>query len=535
MKDYPKSERLMGLILEDKAKTNKGKVFVRYKDQEFTYDQINEKANRVGNGFLKLGIKKGDKVGIMLPNCLEYLDIWFGLSKIGAVEVPVNTAFKGHQLQHVINSSDVSMLVVDRQFLDRVAFVQDELKSLERLIVFHTEGEKENIPDLRFEQVPFGVLYEGSPSPPGVEVRHTDLMAIMHTSGTTGPSKGVMLCHCHEYNLGWNMAVNARMTPEDVYYNYFPYFHNTAQAIITIATILADASLILRERFSVSAFWEEVRKYNCTVSILMGPMLDMFLKQPEKPDDLDTPLRVAYTLGGKKESYEAFERRFNVVLFEVYGGTEANVVTYNNYDRRKLGSCGTVWPDFEVKIFDEDDNELPPGTTGEIVTRPKDSYIMFLGYYKMEEKTLETYRNLWYHTGDAGYFDEEGYLYFVDRQKDVIRRRMEFISSTDVEDAINSHPSVLESAAVGVPSPEFKGEQEVKVVVVLKEGMKLSPEELISFCEPRMAYFTIPRYVEFKEALPKTPTEKVEKHKLKDEGVTQSTWDREKAGYKIKR
>jgi crotonobetaine/carnitine-CoA ligase len=264
-------------------------------------------------------------------------------------------------------------------------------------------------------------------------------------------------------------------------------------------------------------------------------MLDMFLKQPEKPDDSDNPLRVAYTLGGTKETYETFEKRFNMVLLEVYGGTEPNVVSYNSYDKRKLGSCGTVLPDFDVKIFDEDDNELPQGKIGEIVTRYNEPFIMFLGYYNMKEKTLEAFRNLWYHTGDAGYFDEEGYLYFVDRQKDVIRRRMEFISSTDVEEVINSHPSVLESAAIGVPSPEFKNEQEVKVIVVLNKGMQLSPEELISFCEPRMAYFTIPRYLEFKEALPKTPTEKVEKHKLKAEGVTQSTWDREKAGYKLKR
>lgn len=535
MKDYPKDERVLGWILEDKAKTNKGKVFVRYRDHELTYAQVNAKANQVGNGFAKLGIKKGDKVGIMLPNCPEYLYLWFGLGKIGAVEVPVNTAFKGHQLHHVLHSSDVSILVVDQQFLDRVEFLPEELKKLKRLIVFSSAGEKNESAKLKYAQLPFEVLYEGSPSPPGVEVKHSDLIAIIHTSGTTGPSKGVMLSHCQQHNLGWNMAVHARMTSEDNYYNFFPFFHNTAQAIITVATMLADASMGIRERFSASAFWEEVRKYQYTVATLMGAMLVFFLQQPETPDDADHSLRVAYTLGGTKEIYEAFEKRFKIDLFQVYGGTEHNVVSYNTYGKKKHGSCGMVLPDFEVKIFDEEDNELPSGQKGEIVVRPKDPFVTFLGYYNMLEKTLESWRNLWYHTGDTGYFDEEGYLYFLDRQKDVIRRRMEFISSTDVERIINSHPAILESAAIGVPSFSFKGDEEVKAVVVLKEGMQLSPEELISYCEPRLAYFAIPRYVEFQKALPKTPTEKVQKHKLKEEGITPLTWDREKAGYKLKR
>ena len=535
MKEYRKSERVLGFILEDKAKTNKGKGFVRYKDQELTYDQINERANRVGNSFLELGIEKGDKVGIMLPNCLEFLDVWFGLSKIGAVEVPMNTAFKGHQLQHVINSSDVSMFVVDQQFLDRVGFVQDELKGLERLIVFPSEGERKNTPELRFEQIPFGVLYEGSPSPPGVEVKHSDLMAIMHTSGTTGPSKGVMLCHSHQYLLGLTTARGLRMGSEDIFYNYYPYFHNTAQAHNTYGTLIADASLIMRERFSVGAYWNDIRQHNCTVTYTIGIILDMLLKQPERPDDADNPLRTSFTIGGPKETYEAFEKRFGAILIEGYGSTEANVPIINPYDQRKLGSCGIILPEWEVKIFDEDDNELPPGKVGEIVVRPKESYILFLGYYKMEKTTVEAFRNLWYHSGDAGYFDEEGYLYFMDRVNDVIRRRGEFISSYDVETVVNAHTSVLESAAIGVPSPEFKGEHEVKVVVVLKEGIQLSPEELISFCEERMAYFSVPRYVEFKVSIPKTPTEKVEKHRLKAEGITSTTWDREKAGYKLRR
>ena len=536
MREYKKSDRVLGLVLEDKASTNGDKILFRYKDQAFTYAEVHERSNRVGNAFWGLGVRKGGKVGIMLPNCAEYLDVWFGLAKIGGVEVPINTAFKGDQLLHVLNSSDVSILVVDRQFLDRIEFIKNEITTVEKLIIHSPEPFDPNtLPSSKLPQIPFEVLYQGSPSFPGVQVRPMDLMAIMHTSGTTGSSKGVMLCHGHELLLGWNTALNLRLSPQDVYYHFYPFFHNTAQAIITIPSILADASFVLKDRFSLSAFWEDIRNYGCTVTHLMGALHVLLLKQPEKPEDGRHPLRVAQTIGGSAEVDRAFEERFHMTLLEVYGGTEQNVVTYNTFEQRKPGSCGKVWPGFEVKVFDEEDRELPPGEIGEIVTRTTESYTMCLGYYRNEKATLDAIRNFWYHTGDAGYFDEEGYLYFVDRVKDAIRRKSEFISSYDVETVVNSHPAILESAAVGIPVAGLKGEQEVKVVVVLKDGAQITPEELIQHCEQRLAYFALPRFIEFRDTLPKTTTEKVEKHKLKAEGVTPSTWDREKAGYKLRK
>jgi crotonobetaine/carnitine-CoA ligase len=218
---------------------------------------------------------------------------------------------------------------------------------------------------------------------------------------------------------------------------------------------------------------------------------------------------------------------------EGYGLTELAIITYNPYDKPKIGSCGKETKNFDVRIVDGDDFPVPPRTVGEIVARGRVPWATSLGYYNMPEKTIELIRNHFYHTGDAGYLDEDGYLYFVDRIKDYIRRRAENISSFEVERSVNAHPKVSESAAIGVKSEQ--AEDEVKIVVVLKEGEKLSPEELLAFCEERMPYFAVPRYVEFVEKLPKTPTDRVQKNLLREMGLTSNTWDREKAGYKIKK
>jgi len=320
-----------------------------------------------------------------------------------------------------------------------------------------------------------------------------------------------------------------RATSSDICHCWYPLFH-MGGLLNALGFLIVGGTVAIIERFSASRYWDEIRKYNATVSGSFVSVLEILYKQPRKEDDADNPLRVIIT-GGVGAIADEFEKRFNVVLVDDYGLTEFDPITYSDYDDRMRRSMGKGVKDTEVKIVDEYDRELPPNEVGEIIARPLKPYIMMLEYYKAPEKTAEVWRNLWFHTGDYGYKDKDGYIYFVDRKKDRIRRRGENVSSYELETTILSHPAIVECAAVGVPSE--LGEDEIKVVIKLEEGTKLSPEELIGFCEKRMAYFMIPRYVEFVEDFPRSTLQKIKKGELKT--ITENTWDREKAGYKLKR
>ncbi|MEE4351342.1 MAG: AMP-binding protein, partial [Desulfatiglans sp.] len=259
-----------------------------------------------------------------------------------------------------------------------------------------------------------------------------------------------------------------------------------------------------------------------------------FIYNQEKSQaEMDNTVRACMAAPMPANIFKDFEGRFQLKVIEGYGLTETGMITYNPWEETVIGSCGKATPNYEVKIFDNDDNEVPPNTLGEIVVRSKTPYTMCLGYYKMPEKTVEVFRNFYFHTGDAGIMDEKGYLYFRDRVKDYIRRRGENISSFEVERVFLGHPDVAECAAISVKS-EYS-EDEVMVVVVPKEGKKIAYEELLDWCVPRMPYFAVPRYVLVEDQLPKTPNEKVRKNILREAGVTDKTWDREKAGYKVSR
>ena len=298
--------------------------------------------------------------------------------------------------------------------------------------------------------------------------------------------------------------------------------------------VVADCQIVLSDRFSASTFWDEIRQYGATQFNYLGAVMTILSKQPPRENDADNPVRICIGAACPPDVMKEMEERFGLICLEGYGLTEAGIFTHWTVDDRRPGSCGKIVEEFyEAKLVDDEDNEVTVGQTGEIIVRPKAPFIMMSEYYKMPEKTLESYRNLWFHTGDWARKDEEGYFYFVDRKKDALRRRGENISSFEVEKVINSNPKVLESAVFAVPSE--LGEDEVKANVVLKPGETLPPEELIKYCSDRMAYFAVPRYLEFVADLPKTPTARVEKYRLREAGITENTWDREKAGIKVNR
>ena len=521
-------DRTLGEILESKAKKNGAKPLVYFKGRVASYQQVNERANRVANWFLSAGFKKGDKVAILLQNCLEWLYVWFGLAKIGVVSVPLNTHHKGSLLQYLVNHSDARLMVISKDLVDRIRHIRSNLTALTTLVVYPNNN---GCSDLHLETIAFPELLQGSPASPGSDVKYNDDLMILYTTDSTGPSQGVVSPHNQYVWCGETRAGLVKMTPDDVFYCVSPLYHIVPLGDMLMTSIMGDASIVITDRFSAGRFWWDVRRYNATLSIGFGAMMTRLYMQPPQDNDGDNSLRLLLVPGALVSIHEAFERRFNVAVADGYGMTEVDPVIACTAQERKVGSPGKAPEDLEVKIFDDCDNELRPGEIGEIVCRPNKAHITMTEYYKMPDKTAERWRNSWFHTDDYGYRDEEGYFYFVEAKNSGIKWRGENVSPFELEGIINSHPDVLESAATGVPS-ELGGD-DVKVVIRLKEGKTITPEQLMEFCEQRMAFFMLPRYIEFVDRFPRTETGTILKRELRT--TTLKTWDREKAGYKIKR
>jgi carnitine-CoA ligase len=518
---------VLGEVLRKRALTHHRETFLRFRDGDLSFGEVEILSNRAAQGFAAIGVDPGDHVALVLDNCPELVTAVFGLAKLGAVAVPVNTAYEGSLLAHVLATSDAVTVVADEAYVDRLAPIIDHLRKVRQVVVktdhsLPPSGLGRSGPPT----VPFGRLLEHGDEPPQVEVSFSDLQAIMYTSGTTGPAKGVMVPHALAltcaldsltYLDGWGKR----------YYCPLPQFHAAGLWDGTMAALLSGSAIAITERFSASRFWEDVREFDANVALGVISMIPILLNQPPRPDDRDHSLETFYM--GKSALDERFHARFGVHTVETYTSTEAGIPIASPYGQWRTGSCGQENSErFEVAVVDEHDREVGPGEGGELVVRPRQPYVITTGYYGYWEHTARVFRNQWFHTGDRLSRDEDGYFTFLDRMKDAIRRRGENISAFDLEQEINLHPHVLESAAIGVPS-ELE-EEEVKVVVVLQPGKELGPAELIRYCEERLPAFMVPRYVEFADELPRTANGKLAKHELRaqgDRGLTSRTWDRE--------
>src|SRR5215831_4316785 len=518
-----------GKILEDKAAMNAGKVAVLTEHEQITYEQLNERVNRVGNALAALGVTKNDKVCVMLPNIPEFLYAWWGNAKLGGVTVPLNTALKGEGLAYIINHCDAETMILSHHYLSALEEIRGSLGQLKRIIVLGLEGQR--APNLPTGAIDFDELLTAPAASPMQEVWSDDIDSIMYTSATTGLPQGVIDRHSRCYG-GFVLPIMTGYTEQDVVYNTLPLFHIGGQNMVWMA-LVSDTTVALAERFSASRFWQDVRAYSATFTLFLGAMIPILHKQPPRPDDHANPLRVTLSAATPRTIWEEFERRFDVKIVELYSQTEGGFLL--NADAKTAGKVGAMnkpSAGFEMRMVDEQDRELPPGVVGELIYRPGGGAAL-TEYYKNPEATAEKTRGGWIRSGDLAYQDDDGYFFFVDRKNDFMRRRGENISSFEVEKIINSHPQVLESAAYAIPSE--LGEDEVMVAVVLPPGAELHPLELIQYCEAHMAYFMVPRYVRVVDAFPKTGTERTMKYQLKSQGVTLDTWDREKAGYTLKR
>ena len=523
-------------VIEYQVKHRPEKPWVVSGDQVFSYRDVDSLSGRLAHGLSRIGVGPECPVLSMSKNRVEQVIIWCALSKCNALMVPVNTHYRGSIFSYLINDSRADTILIEPEFLQQIADVSDELLSLKQIILIEESSDCpqevwEQISD-RYQIFRYADILDDdqfSGEVPG----YRDLMGIFYTSGTTGRSKGVTMTQAHafEYARGVTQMLELRKT--DVYCSPLPLFHIAGLLATIYAAGIVGASTIIVGPFSAERFWLDVNKYNVTTTFLLGAMANFIFKQRASETDPDNSLERMLMVPLMPE-VEKFKKRFDCKVSTTWGGTEMNCPTQSGFELVDNKTCGRVMEDrYEVRIVDKFDREVPNGTPGEALVRTKVPWIVTNGYWQHPEWTVDLLRNQWIHTGDMLLKDERGNLYFIDRTKDAIRRRGENISSIEVENEINAHYQVFECAVVPIPSADT--EQEVMAVVVNQPKVGPDPEALIQFLEPRLPYFMIPRYVRFIEALPKTPTGKVQKFVLRDNGLTEDTWDRDMSGLKLKR
>jgi len=512
-------------LLAERAAGHPDRTYLQEVDgRSISYGDLHRHTLTWADAYRRLGVTAGDRVAVMLPTGIDAVSAWLGLSWLRAWEVPVNTGYVGRMLHYLLEHSRSKLLVTARAYLERLSHVAAELTHLKAVVV---ADEDDVASDLPFRMIGRSEFLAGATPAADLDgPGPTDISTVMYTSGTTGPSKGVLVPWAQLHATASASIFTGDFGADDAYYMPFPLFHISGKGpVYTFA--LVGGRVVMRPSFNTSAFWDDIRRYNCTTTLLLGAMANFINRQPGRPDDADTPLHtvVMVPLIGELED---FKQRFGVRVSTAFNMTEISVPLHSEgWTLADLESCGKVRPGYEVRVVDTDDEDVGPGRVGELIVRSHEPWTLMAGYLDMPEATTAAWRNLWLHTGDAFRYDADGNYYFLDRIKDTIRRRGENISSAEVEMVVNEHPSVLESAAIAVPS-EW-GEDDVKIVVVLRPGENVEPADLIDFLSPRLPRFMVPRYVEVVESLPKTPTEKVRKVELRAQGITPTTWDREAA------
>ncbi len=503
-------------LLENQVNKDPEKIYLYFEDQEITYRDFDKRINKVANALLNTGILKGDRFAIMLPNSPEFLYTWFGLNKIGAVEVPINTRLKNQEVQYILSHSESKGIVVQSDYFPLIESITADLPVLKQTVLV---GAEETPQTTLFRDW----ISDESYQLPSIPLSADDPAAIIYTSGTTARPKGVLLSHRSFVLTGESYAFMIGGSSNDRVMTPNPLFHVNAQAYSTMGSLAAGASLILIKKFSRSRILEQTRRYGATKLVLVQAITPWVWSRPIREDDGDNPVKTVIAGNWPKEIYHNFERRFRVKNQTIYSLTEAPLGIMGPREGtgpRKVGGIGIPMehPDStiknEVKIVNEAYEELPPRERGEIIIR---NPAVMIGYFKDPEKTAETKLAGWIYTGDIGYRDQSGYFYFVGRKKETLRRRGELISPVEIESVINKHPKVQESAVIGVPSGIGTGEEEIKAYILLKTGESATTEEIIAWCSERLAEFKIPRYLEFRTDFPRSSIGRIQKHILKAE------------------
>ncbi|MEX2459322.1 MAG: AMP-binding protein [Actinomycetota bacterium] len=513
----------VGSALRRQAEALGDRLYVWSGTERMTYAEADARTEAVAAGLAGRGVEPGDRVAVIAGNRVEMVELFFACAKLGAVFVPLNVFLRGEFLRYQLADSRASVLVGDADGLASSAALAADLPDL-RLIVA--------LDDAAAGSVPYADLRASTAPAPTPGLAADSLLSILYTSGTTGMPKGCMLPH------GWYLngaTVSSRMVeyrPDDVPLTCLPLFHAWAQGTM-MGTLVHGLSAVVDPVFTVGGLLERFAETNASVFLGVGMMgMAMLAREPSDADRAHR-LRVALMIPFGVDDQRRFHERFGArVLSQLYGQTECGAIAYSALsDERDPASVGVPAPYFDVRVVDEDDGDVPPGEVGEIVVRPRVPNAMYLGYWGKPDATIEAWRNLWHHSGDYGRLAEDGTLTFVDRKKDALRRRGENVSSMELERAITAHPDVAEAAVHAVPSELT--EDDIKVCLVLEPGRSVGPAGLFEFFKRSLPYFAIPRFVEVLPELPKTATLRVQKHLLRERGITAETWDLEAAGFTV--
>lgn len=522
--DYGTENATIPKLIEMKAKKNKSRPFLYYKDVVYSYTDLNNNSNRIAYGILNvikdlnLKVNNSRRVAIMLPNCPEFIFCWFGITKARSTVILINRDTTIDVLKHTLEDSKAEILIIDHQYLSNFKKINQELSRLEKVIVYNAPK------DFKFTEglISFNEVFDdigNSNNPEKMRVKSSYRMEILYTLGSSGKPRGIP--YSHFMILGGLLMARALeslgLDKNQRIYCPLPLYNGIIQMLVIFPAIFSNASIVLTDKLHVSTFWDDIQKYDVSIISYFGRMLSILTKQPQRESERNHSVKFAYGAMTPKETWEKFENRFGIPLYESWAVAEGSGLTLNKEGTKggKLGSIGKPLLGFEAKIVDEKGNELPLGNNniGEIISRNR--------IQPMENP-------IWVRSGDLAYKDKDGFIYFVGRINDMIKRGKRLISTLEIEKIANRHPFILESSAFSVPGKRLD-EEDIKICIVLKNENVLSHEEIFSYFNENLAYYMIPRYIEIRESLSITETEQIKKPILKaewdNEDIKTNTWD----------
>ncbi|HEX4410294.1 MAG TPA: ATP-dependent acyl-CoA ligase [Xanthobacteraceae bacterium] len=516
---FPPSERTLPAMLQKRAQRYGERLLVKAGDATLSFAQAPDFAARFAGTLAEAGIRPGDRVALMCSNRIEFVECFTGCAWLGAIAVPINIAARGPQLQHILNNSGARLLIIETELLNALDHVDTSALPLERIWLIG-QPTKTVFDRIAVNAIPS----RAAPVPPGA-TDPAQLLAILYTSGTTGPSKGVCCPQAQYFWWGINGIRNLEIREGDVLCTTLPLFHSNALGTFYKA-ILSGSTLIAEPRFSASQFWQNLIDRRATATYVLGAMVPILLSREPSPQEKQHSVRCGLGPGVPANLHIAFTERTGIRLIDGYGSTETNFVIGSTTAEQRPGSMGTVGEGYHARVLDRNGEEARPGEPGELALRSDEMLAFATGYFAMPDKTAESFRDGWFYSGDRVIREADGQFRFVDRLKDAIRRRGENISSFEVEQVLLSHPDVGTAAVFPVASE--LAEDEVMAAIVRRPGSTLSEIALSEFCRPRLARFAVPRFIEFVDALPMTENGKVQKYKLRDRGITSGTWDHDR-------
>ncbi|MDP8922537.1 MAG: AMP-binding protein [Chloroflexota bacterium] len=503
--------------LDAKVRTCPTKTWLVYEDhqgliQQYTYAEFAGRVYRAANSLTDLGLRPGDKLVVHLTNCPEFLELWFGAAAMGAIVVPVNTLSSVDELEYLTAHSESVLFVTEPTGLETAERVLTRCPNVRHLLVARTAE------DLGAAVSYMGLRDAASDDPPAHRPKPLDVVSILYTSGTTSKPKGCLITNANYVHVGESVAREIRLGPDDRAFAVLPYFHGNSQYYLTMPALVVGASVAVMERFSASRYFFQAASYDCTVASLFAAPMRMLLAQPRRPEHRLHRLRLAIFAQSVTEPQLAeWDERFGVPLLQIYGMTEqlghplANPLDYPR-NNMSIGLPGLGW---QIRLVDDAGHDVPDGQVGQIVVRGEPGVSLMLGYFKNPEATAEAIRDGWLWTGDNACVGPDGYVEFVDRAKDMIKRAGENVAASEVEAVLKDHPAVFDAAVIGVPDPIR--DEAIVAFVVPRESTSPTADDLIAWCAERLAPFRVPERVELRAELPRTSVGKIQKHVLRAE------------------